>query len=152
MSLKPDTSAGFKYGTSSTITATAVFDCTLTDSSTLTLSVSMSYAYDGSDKITVTRTLTASGTYSHISYMRLFCDSDSIPEVYGDSTKTLLGNPTYIDCDLGECYKYEGGEIVSLNEKITLGSDLPKLSSGATSFTMDGTVTELKVTPRWWKV
>ena len=152
MSLKPDTSAGFKYGTSSTITSTAVFDCTLTDSSTLTLSISMAYAYDGSDKITVTRTLTASGTYSHISYMKLFCDSGSIPEVYGDSTKTLLGNPTYIDCDIGECYKYEGGEIVSLNEKIALGSDLPKLSSGTNTFTYDNTVTELKVTPRWWKV
>ena len=72
--------------------------------------------------------------------------------MYGDSTQNFLGDPTYIDCDLGECYKYESGEIVSLNGVISLGSDLPKLSSGTNTFTYDGTVTELKVTPRWWKV
>ena len=70
----------------------------------------------------------------------------------GYSTVTLLGNPTYIDCDLGECYKIEGGEYVSLNGKIALGSDLPVLKSGANTITFDNTVTELKVTPRWWKL
>ena len=76
----------------------------------------------------------------------------TIDEIYGDSTVNFLGNPTYIDCEVGECYKYEGTEIVSLNGVISLGSDLPKLSSGTNTFTYDNTVTELKVTPRWWKV
>jgi phage-related protein len=68
------------------------------------------------------------------------------------SSKTYLGNPTYVDCELGEAYKIEDGEIVSLNKYIELGSDLPKLSSGANDVTISNTVTELKVTPNWWKL
>ena len=69
-----------------------------------------------------------------------------------DSTVAGYGNPSYIDCDIGECYKIENDEIITLNDIITLGSDLPKLVSGTNTFTYDNTVTELKVTPRWWKV
>lgn len=69
-----------------------------------------------------------------------------------DSTKTFLGNPTYIDCDIGECYKIVGLQPVSLNDKIDLGSDLPKLSINNSRFNFDNTITELKVAPRWWKV
>lgn len=69
-----------------------------------------------------------------------------------DSTKTYLGNPTYIDCDLGECYLINGEEVVSLNRHIDLGSDLPTLASDSNEFTYDDTVTDLKVIPRWWRV
>lgn len=67
-----------------------------------------------------------------------------------DSTEYLLGNPTYIDCELGEAYKIENNEYVSLNEHIDLGSDLPTLGSGQNTFDVDNTITELSVTPRWW--
>lgn len=70
----------------------------------------------------------------------------------GDSTVWKLGNPTYIDCELGECYMYNNGELVSLNAYIDLGSDLPKLAPGGNEFTIDNTITELKVVPKWWKV
>lgn len=145
-----DTSTQFAKGTSSTITSTAVFSCVLNDSSTLTVSVSISFAYDGDNEIVVTRSISESGTQA--SNIRCIYASATIPEVYGDSTKNFLGNPTYIDCEVGECYKYEGGEIVSLNGVISLGSDLPKLAGGTNTFTYDNTITELKVTPRWWKV
>lgn len=73
--------------------------------------------------------------------------------LYGMSTKSLLGDPTYIDCDIGEAYFISsGGEIVTLNQHIDLGSDLPKLASGSNTVTYDNTITDLKVTPRWWKV
>lgn len=73
-------------------------------------------------------------------------------EIYGYSTQSLLGNPTYIDCDLGDAYKIENDVYVSLNYKVDLGSDLPKLASGNNTVAYDNTVTELKITPRWWKV
>ena len=76
----------------------------------------------------------------------------SVPSVYVNSTISLLGHPTYIDCDLGEAYKYEGTSVISLNRYIDLGSDLPKLASGENEVTFDNTVTELKVHPRWWKI
>ena len=66
------------------------------------------------------------------------------------STKPMLGHPTYIDCDLGEAYKYEDGSLISLNKYIALGSDLPCLANGDNLITADNTITELKITPRWW--
>ena len=69
-----------------------------------------------------------------------------------DSTVYLLGDPTYLDCELGEAYKIEGGEIISLNQHIDMGSRLPRLVPGDTEFELTGNITECKVTPRWWKL
>lgn len=68
------------------------------------------------------------------------------------STLSLLGNPTYIDCDLGEAYRIDNGTPVSLNSKVALGPDLPTLAPGANKITFDDTITDLKIAPRWWKV
>ena len=76
------------------------------------------------------------------------------------STASVLGHPTYIDCDLGEAYKYELDDedmpildtMSSLNRYIDLGSDLPVFKSGANVVNFDDTITSLKVVPRWWKV
>ena len=76
----------------------------------------------------------------------------SISSLKGYSTQSLLGDPTYIDCDLGEAYKYVDGALVSLNGYIDLGSDLPKLASGANEVTFSNTFTEVIVVPHWWKV
>ena len=57
-----------------------------------------------------------------------------------------------MDCDLGECYIVNGGDIVSLNAYVDLGSNLPKLAPGTNTITYDNTITELKITPRWYKV
>lgn len=72
--------------------------------------------------------------------------------IVGYSSASILGNPTYIDCNIGECYMIKNGDPVSLNRYIDLGSDLPKLVSGANTITADNTVTDLKVVPRWWKI
>ena len=72
--------------------------------------------------------------------------------IIGHSTVSMIGNPTYVDCDLGQAYKIESGSIISLNAYIDLGSNLPVLASGSNEFTLDNTITELKVAPRWWKV
>ena len=72
--------------------------------------------------------------------------------IIGHSTVSMIGNPTYIDCDLGEAYKIESGSIISLNAYIDLGSQLPTLSAGSNEITFDNTVTDLKITPRWWKI
>lgn len=70
--------------------------------------------------------------------------------IEGVSSLSILGNPTYIDCDLGEAYLINNGTYVSLNQYISLGSDLPKLSPGNNSITFDNTITGFTVTPRWW--
>jgi len=73
-------------------------------------------------------------------------------DITGESTQSQLGDPTYIDCELGDAYKIVGDTYVSLNGNVDLGSDLPTLAPGANAVTFDNTVTELKITPRWWKI
>lgn len=68
------------------------------------------------------------------------------------STQSVLGNPLYLDCDLGEAYKIEGGTVISINQHVDLGSKLPTLSPGSNEVTFDNTITDLKITPRWWRV
>ena len=91
----------------------------------------------------------SSGLYVNVG---LNDETNVINPVIGKSTKSVLGDPTYIDCDLGECYQMIDGVPVSLNKYIALGSDLPQLQPGANTITYDGTITEVKVTPRWWKL
>ena len=68
------------------------------------------------------------------------------------STQSILGSPLYVDCDLGVAYKYEGGTIVSLDQHVDLGSNLPTLGPGENPIAYDVTVTDLKITPRWWRI
>lgn len=70
--------------------------------------------------------------------------------IIGTSTKSILGDPTYIDCELGEAYMISDGDYVSLNEYIDLGSDLPTLAPGNNEFDIANTMTDVKLTPRWW--
>ena len=138
-------SATFAKGTSASATCSIAYTATTTNTGTVSCTQTCTVAYDGTDTVT----LSMSGTnITNISQKRT-CTWD---DVYGDSTISVLGNPTYIDCDIGECYMIKNSEIISLNQYIDLGSDLPKLSSGTNTFTYDNTVTELKVTPRYWKV
>lgn len=82
----------------------------------------------------------------------LLLQNVSIASLTGYSTQSMLGNPTYIDCDLGEAYKYVDGAFVSLNRYIDLGSKLPTLATGSNEITYDNTITDLKIVPNWWKV
>lgn len=75
----------------------------------------------------------------------------NLTEASAYSTVSVLGH-VYIDCELGECYKIVDGTIVSLNTYIDLGSDIPKLAPGTNTFAIDSTITDLTVTPRYWRV
>ena len=152
MRMYPDFGDGFVYGTSKTITSTAVFNYRIganpASTPTYTETVQITIAYGGADTYTVdvlsTGTLPPDTTRPSWAL--------GVPTMYGDSTKAVSGVPIYVDCDLGEAYYIKDGEYVSLNQRIDLGSDLPKLGVGENEITFDNTITELKVTPRWWKV
>lgn len=70
----------------------------------------------------------------------------------GYSTVNVLGDPTYIDCETGEAYMETDTGIVSLNSNVDLGSDVPVLIPGENEITFNNTITEVKITPRWWKI
>ena len=148
----------FEKGTSATYTQTIAADVTLyydhypeapatyTESTTITITL----GYDGERTVRMEYEISPE-RYSH---MRVGGteSANQWGTIVGDSTVSRLGTPTYIDSDIGEAYKYEGEAVVSLNRYIDLGSDLPKLSSGASTVTFDNTITDLKIVPRWWKV
>lgn len=69
-----------------------------------------------------------------------------------DSSMPALGHPTYIDCETGDAYKYNGNKIESANSGVFLGNDLPTLRPGQNKFIFSPSITDLKITPRWWKI
>lgn len=144
------------------ITFTAGTDSTVTDTMTLTgvrdgvtvtlvVETNVSYTYEvsnGTSRIELSTWKTSESfdrLYYHVTYM-------SHSGAVGESSVSILGDPTYVDCDLGEAYMIKGGVPISLDAYIDLGSDLPCLAVGANEFTYDNTITDLKVVPRWWKV
>ena len=115
-------------------------------------SVTCSYtvAYDGDKTFTYTNTSSIVSDASGVLTIRYNATRSGTGE--GDSSKLAIGQPTYIDCDIGEAYYIDNNEVISLNRYIDLGSNLPTLAPGTNTITYDNTITQLKVTPRWWKV
>lgn len=139
----------FAKGTSSSYTNTTVLSGTRYDLSTYTAQLVLTIGYDGASTIKVQYAF----TYSSAQIVTMTGASKlSYGDVTGESTQSQLGNPTYIDCELGDAYKIVSDEYVSLNSNVDLGSDLPKLAPGNNTVTFDNTITELKIEPRWWKV
>lgn len=152
------TPATFTVGTPDTFTASSqwshsehLYNSQATGTATFLLTVTIDY--DGNDKITTTMTREiVEDTFNKFSYDSAFSNEYVRLEVSANSSVSLLGHPTYIDCDLGEVYKIEGETVVNLNHRVDLGSKLPTLAVGGTEITYDNTITDLKVVPRWWKV
>lgn len=73
----------------------------------------------------------------------------------GNISVTVTGTTDqtiFIDCELMDAYTVSGGAIVSANDKINLNeSAFPSLSAGETGITFTG-LTEVKITPRWWRL
>ena len=125
--------------------ATVILDNTASNRNTCTLTIT--YA-DGTLAISVDQIR----LYNAVLGSAVETCTIELGSITGDSSLSILDNTIYIDCDLGEAYTIIDGSIISLNHIVDLGSDLPKLSSGANTITYDNTITSLKITPRWQKV
>lgn len=73
-----------------------------------------------------------------------------IGQVYINSTVSTAVNALNIDCDMGSAYMVKSGEYISMNNTVDFGTDLPTLAPGTNTVTFANTITELKITPRWW--
>ena len=114
---------------------------------TETFTVTTSYNRNG--VLTITW---AGGNYSFGEYT--YIQGASNYTGYGDSTKNSLEDvDIYIDLDIGEAYSVDSSDnVVSLNNFVNLGGELPTLDPGATEISTDDSISNVKVTPRWWKV
>ena len=145
----------FTMGTSGTFTATMQGSFSTQKGSqngqgAITSSTTVTYNGNNRIDIAVTRSITTD-TIGVLS-LRTSGDYFIVCTTTGNSSISTLGHPTYIDCDLGEAYKFESDAYVSLNRYIDLGSKLPTLASGSNTITYSNTITSLKIAPRWWKV
>lgn len=149
---KLNNSLNFQKGTAASFSDTITVSGNVKDSSGTTQSYRFTYnltinADATATSIVITRPIAVDARYVQAGTLSR---TSSIGQVIADSTKSALGNPTYIDCDLGEAYMIQNDSVVSLNQHIDLGSDLPTLAPGANTVTYENTITELKIVPRWW--
>lgn len=135
----------FKLGTARDISITTTYTFTLSNGDVESWTRTFSFKYDGAG--TITKGTTASWTGNDITGNT----GGRYGAITGYST-ILQGGTTILDCDIGEAYKYDDGTLIPLNELVSFGSDLPTLKPGANTITFDNTITDLKVTPRWWKI
>lgn len=80
--------------------------------------------------------------------------SSTMQPIYGISTKRPFSNDAdfYVDLDIGEAYREEDGQIINVNNAVTIPAKLPTLKSGENTITYDDTITQFKIVPRWWEV
>lgn len=135
----------FDAGTAATYTARIEQAATISGNA-VQIAADLSVAYS-SGRIAVSCTTSIPATYGQgaESFFKLGA-------ITAYSTKSALGEPLYFDMDIGEAYKEEGGEIVSVNNAVSFPVELPVLIPGANAITFDNTVQTLKVVPRWWEV
>lgn len=135
----------FVKGTASNKNTSFTATYGLNDGTDNTVQYSITYSYDGDNKFTISVTITPQTTQ----YKSATC---SWSEIVGDSSQSSLGDPLYIDLEIGEAYKIEYGRKNSVNAAVTLPAELPVLKSGANDIAFDNTITELDIAPRWWEV
>ena len=131
-------------------TGSATIEVTTTTQVTTTISIDFTIYYDGNaDKFMLIDAL----NYSHIDGVvdRITPGTMHSSQITADSTKSALGQ-LYIDLDIGECYRIENGQIISINTATTLPAELPTLKPGDNIITYDNTFTSFKITSRWWRV
>lgn len=142
--------ATFTYGTSYTSTQTQNVNTSCTNGGSTVysnLGLQFSIAYNGSDTLTITNNGLIGDTYAYATPLKM-----ETPDTTAYSTKSSLGNPSYIDLDIGEAYKIENNQIISINDAVQIGAELPVLKPGSNTITYSNTITEVKITPRWWKI
>lgn len=108
---------------------------------------SVAFKYDGGRTITV---IMSSGGGGQPVYGTLSTRDLTTGNLTVDSSVYSIGAPLYIDCEIGEAYNEEDGEITLINQNIEIPSDLPVLSPGENEIVMDSTYAKVNVIPRWW--
>ena len=139
----------FVYGTAATVNAYYIATINLSGGTTKTFRFDISTAYDGGHVVTASVTLTLPTGWN--------CDANTGNKLQSkmfeiNSSQSALGSPLYFDLEIGEAWKIEGGEMISVNNAVTIPAQLPTLNPGANTITFDNTITRFEIVPRWWRV
>ncbi len=145
----------YSFGTPSSNTLRFDLDVATNGGDTGHYRVEVTTSYDGNRELEIRANISVSPNnafYIEDPQMSL----NGFPSLVLHSSAATYGNPTYIDCDLGEAYAIEqiGGidYYKPLNDYIALGANLPVLKPGSNTITFANTIASLKIVPRWWKI
>lgn len=141
-------SVGFVFGIAKTVNYSFGLDLTK-NGTTYSVAYTGAIVYDGASTITVSfsRTIPAGSGLYNSGYPQF----GSKP-ITAESNMTIGNNAVYIDLDIDEAYMIVDDVPVSLNNSVVLGATPPTLKSGVNEITYDNTITNFKITPRWWKL
>lgn len=144
--LRSDT-LSFVAGTASTVTLTATLNASYTGGGADTLVMPVVVSYDGASTITITATVGDLYSGSEVNVKNKSNYSGIV-----DSTVNTLADTIYLDCDTGNAYSIINGSVVSMNNHVGFGAEIPVLPSGLTTISRSAAITNLGITPRWWEV
>ena len=140
----------FAKGTSSTITNTATIGIYYNSSSGFFITVTMQATYNGSGTVSIKWKVEGNPSGTSIGSETI---SDTALTGTGTSTQNTLTGDIYIDLDIGEAYSIDSSNnVVSLNNYVNIGGELPTLPPGNTTITYSNSISNFKVTPRWYKI
>lgn len=139
--------ANFIYGTSASKSAQGTATYKVGGATAFSVTVQTIIEYNGSNQIRITTQLVNAGTRrANLMYL-------VAARTRANSTKSTLSGVTYIDLDIAEAWMVKSGQtIVSANDHVIIGADVPVLPSGNTIITYSNTITNFKIIPRWWRV
>ena len=139
----------FTAGTSATISKTIDFTIKPQGGTAQTKTITLELVYNGSNTIVVRWKLQTYTNYTIEGQANQGSYSGTV-----DSTKNTLQNvDIYIDLDIGEAYSIDSSNnVVSLNNYVNIGGELPTLPPGNTTITYSNSISNFKVTPRWYKI
>ena len=138
--------SSFTKGTTKTVTKTASLTLT-TGGTTYNKTVTLEMGLNSSTQLTVDWRFNAGGVTIE-KEDRQYTDL----VVTGDSTVYSLTGDLYVDLDIGEAYRVQNGVYSSINNYVNIGGELPTLPPGNSTITYSNTVSNFKITPRWWKI
>ena len=147
---------GFSLINGTTVTKTISVDTTINykvsgASRTASTTLTFAYKYDGTAQTVSMYHVSTSPALPSELRVVLSTYWDYAP-ITGDSTKLLVGDPIYIDLELGMAYYNGESGITSVNNIVELPADLPTLKAGANDIEYSNTFSSFEITPRWWQI
>lgn len=136
----------FTFGTAKDVTKSVEFELSI-GGQTYTQTLTMTMSYAGFTQIQVEWVATLTSGVSVTSAQSL-----SNYTGYADSSVNSLTGDLYIDLDIGEAYRMQNGVAVSINNFVNIGGELPVLPPGSTTITYSNTISNVEITPRYWRV
>lgn len=112
---------------------------------TASIPISIELSYDGANTITIKTKAIEDGGQDKYTL------SGTIGQITGFST-IVVNNTFYIDLEIGEAYFISNNTYTSANYAVQIPPKLPTLRPGASVITYSNTITNFKLTPRWWKI